>query len=211
MNKFKKVFLRILIIIFSLFIFLFIVQFFDQAINGETYTKIDTFTQKENYIGNKGNGKVCSGKMIYIMKNTSAKLVDKENAKIEQKFKNKFIYDDAIKSCNLALQDYTVLEVPNDIPEKKMVILKQGLEYRKRLMFLYVNYIKNIKNCYGDKYCLRKNIGYFSNPEINKTVLNILLNKLQANKRYSVRSILFSGITEAHIKNSINKIEGKQK
>jgi hypothetical protein len=145
------------------------------------------------------------------MKNTSAKLVDNKNAKIEQKFKNKFIYDDAIKSCNLALQDYAVLKVPNDIPEKKMVILKQGLEYRKRLMALYVDYMKNIKNCYGDKYCLRQNIGYFSNPEINKTVLNILLNKLQANKRYSVRSILFSGVTEARIKNSINKIEGKQK
>lgn len=207
-KKFGK---YLLIIVSSLFICLFIIQFIDQIISGQMYSKIDAFTQNENYIGNKGDGKVCSDKMIYIMKNTSSKLVDDKNIEIEQKFKNKFIYNDAIKSCKLALQDYTELKPPNDISRQKIILLNDGIELRKQLMQQYITYLEEVKSCYGDKACLIKNIQYFSKPEINITVLNILLNKLQVHKRYSVRSFLFSGITEARIKNSINKIEGKQK
>lgn len=211
MNKFKKVFFRILIISFSLFIFLFIVQLIDQAINGKMYAKIDAFTKKESYIGKRGNGKICSNKGIYIMKNTLGKIVDTSVVQIAPEFKNSLIYDDAIDSCKLALQDYSELKVPNNISQRKIIFLKDNINLRKQLMRQYITYLEEIKNCHGNKACLIKSTESF--PDQNFTLLSLKysLNTVKIYERFSIKSIFFGQIAKLYIKNKINKIEREVK
>lgn len=201
MTKVKKVFLIILITILLVFAILYTVELIDKKINGKTYEKIDAFIKQENLIFNQGNAKICATNSNYIMKSV--------NNGVASKFKNNLIYDETIKSCNLAIKDYEILEIPTEIPQDKKQLIKQGLDYREEGLMLSVEMIKMIKSCHGEQLCFVKTSAseFNSISELTKLPLKIILNNTELRERYSIKSILIDRIREVFIKYSIKRVD----
>lgn len=205
MAKIKKILLRILIVIIAIFAILFAIQLVDQAINGKTYAKIDEFFKEIKSV-RKNN--ICIRNANYVISSISK---DKENGKYEV-LSDKF-YDSTIASCKSAVNELNEIKIPQDIPSKKKILLKNSiLTEREWIEKVAILYVKQSRDCEGYKSCFFKfekqaNINPY---ETGLVFMRLFLAEIHARERLSIRYIIGYPF-ELYLDNQLIKMEKEEK
>lgn len=202
----KRRFKQLILIFLSIFAILFLVQFIDQAINGKTYAKINAYFAELNKINR--NNKCLSN--VELVNNIMLK--DNKNGKypiLSDKF-----YDSTIDSCHALIVSRSSVAIPQDIPEKKQVLLKKLNSYNNKITAKYnINYIIQAKKCEGYKSCLLYSGEILGQDpfEIGILMMKVLNTDLKINRKASVKYILVGFIGEYYTGKKIKEFEKEQK
>lgn len=205
MAKIKKTLLRIMIVVLAIFVILFAIQLIDQVINGKTYTKIDAFFKEVNHI-NKSNDCNQNFKDIFDSINR-----DKNYPKYI--ILSPDIYDSAISSCNSLSKEIGLVEIPQDIPSERKVLLKNYINYWQQIIKdLYILMIERAKNCRGYKSCVFDCKTLFGSDSYKLQLLpkKIIMTKIHAKERLSVKQILAYPL-EIYLDYQLKEFEQKEK
>lgn len=164
MKEAKRISLIILTIILSIFIILFIIQFIDQAINGETYKKIDTYFKEINKVNKTEDARICKEDGLTLLNGTLIAEIKGDKDLVDKTLKNKDRFTKTIDACNSNINSLSKIEIPNIKVSRKNTLI----ECRKHLISYYKDEI--------DALILLRTCNEKCSKEINKKC-NKLMNK----------------------------------
>jgi hypothetical protein len=158
-EKIMKVIKKIVIIILAILMVLFTIQLIDQAINGETYAKIDNYLEAIKKTNRTEDARICKEKSILILNGTLiAKIKDNQNL-IKDTLKDKKSFDNTINACNSNINDLSKVQIPKlgNLKEKELIGYKQHLISSKMKMKDVLELLRTCDNSFNEVVNLKCN------------------------------------------------------